>query len=348
MCMAHKKKALLSVFFLFFITLYMSAPIVSAHVKWFVDTSEVVAAEHGSVPFYYLGSHEVLIWALVSICIVVLFSVLDRILPYPKRLLTFADKHEKGIIHIAQALFGIYLISITLLWRVIIVPDFFINSPLTMVFGAVQICAGLLFILNRYVRTASVLACALFVCAGLYTSPLALAENALVLALLGYFFIQHSPENSRWRYLKEASVEIVRVGTGITLIVLAFTEKLMYPELGLQFLSVHHWNFMQMLGLTWFTDKLFVLSTGFAEMIFGVIFILGYLTRINTIAIASFFAASVVTMFVQFGAWEVEDLVVYSAAVLFLFYGYGHTRFFHIMPPHSFWRRKHLRNWFRG
>jgi hypothetical protein len=183
---------------------------------------------------------------------------------------------------------------------------------------------------------------------GFFTDPISVAENAMLLALLAYFFIKHSPHNSKWRYLNNCSVEIVRIGTGITLITLAFTEKLMYPELGLDFLDVHHWNFMQTLGVTWFSNKLFVLSTGFAEMIFGVIFILGYLTRINTIAIACFFAASVITMMIQFGAWEVEDLVVYSAAVLFLFYGYGHTKFFHVIPQHSFWRRKHLGNWFRG
>jgi uncharacterized membrane protein YphA (DoxX/SURF4 family) len=86
----------------------------------------------------------------------------------------------------------------------------------------------------------------------------------------------------------------------------------------------------------WFTDNLFVLSTGFAELIFGVLFILGYVTRITTIAIAIFFALSVVTMFIQFNAWEVEDLVVYAAAVLFLVYGHGRTKFFHFIWPNSF------------
>lgn len=345
--MLRKKKILISLFSLF-VVLCASAHFVSAHVKWFVDSSEIVSSEHGTIPFYYLGSYEVLIWSLISVLVVVLFSMFDRIIPDPKKLLTFADKHHKGIVHAAQVLLGIYLISVTLLWRVVLVPDFLIDSRLSIWLGVIQIVAGTFFVFNRFVRLASVLTFILFVLMGIFVSPLALAENALLLSLLIYFFIHHSPENSKWRYFKEASVEIVRVGAGVTLIVLAFTEKLMYPELGLNFLSIHDWNFMQNMSVTWFSDKLFVLSTGFAEMIFGVIFILGYLTRINTIAISGFFAASVVTMFVQFGAWEVEDLVVYSAAVLFLFYGYGHTKFFHVMPPHSFWRRKHLGNLFRG
>jgi uncharacterized membrane protein YphA (DoxX/SURF4 family) len=75
--------------------------------------------------------------------------------------------------------------------------------------------------------------------------------------------------------------------------------------------------------LPWFTDKLFVLSTGFAEIIFGLLFIKGVMTRTTTVLIALFFACSVVTMLVYHGAWEAEDLVVYSAAILMLFYGSG-------------------------
>ena len=137
------------------------------------------------------------------------------------------------------------------------------------------------------------------------------------------------------------------MSTGVSLIVMAFSEKLMYPELGLSFLEIHQWNFMNNMGMTWFTDELFVLSTGFSEMVFGVIFILGYLTRINTVLIASFFAMSVVTMSVQFGQWEVEDLVVYSAATLFIFYGHGRTKFFHAIWPESFLHTKLIKNWFR-
>jgi uncharacterized membrane protein YphA (DoxX/SURF4 family) len=77
----------------------------------------------------------------------------------------------------------------------------------------------------------------------------------------------------------------------------------------------------------WFTNELFVLSVGFAEIIFGVLFVLGYMTRITTILIAIFFAFSVTTMLMQFGIWEVEDLVVYSAAIIFLFFGGGEIKF---------------------
>ena len=60
----------------------------------------------------------------------------------------------------------------------------------------------------------------------------------------------------------------------------------------------------------------------------GILFVLGFLTRINTIMIAVFFACSVTTMLVQTGKWEVEDLVVYAAAILFIFFGAGTKKLF--------------------
>lgn len=328
------------------VVVFLAPLIASAHVKWFVDSEEVMATKHGLTPFYYLTSVEVVVWAIISVVIVVLFSIFDRIIPEPVPLLRYAEKRSRGIVHIAQAILGLYLITVSLIWKVVLIPEFPIVDQYTVALAGVQILAGLMFIFNKKARIASVLVALLYICMGMSVGIMALAENAMLLALAIFFFIKHSPHNSKWKYLDKCSIEIVRIGTGISLIVFAFTEKLMFPELGLAFLDVHQWNFMQNLGLTWFTNNLFVLSTGFAELIFGVIFILGYLTRINTIAIASFFAASVVTMFVQFGAWEVEDLVVYSAAILFVFYGHGHTKFFHVLPPYHWLRKNHIGNFF--
>jgi low affinity Fe/Cu permease len=62
-----------------------------AHVKWFVDTSDVISSQHGKIPFYYLTSIEVLVWSVISIIVVVLFSIFDRIIPEPKALLRFSE-----------------------------------------------------------------------------------------------------------------------------------------------------------------------------------------------------------------------------------------------------------------
>lgn len=309
----------------------------SAHVKWFVDSDSVIDKAHGNTPFYYLTSFEVIVWAIISVLVVVIFSALDRLVKRPKKLSDFSSKNEKIIVWVAEALFGLFLITIATSWHIVLSPDFVLKTGVyNTLLQIAEILAGVLFIINVRTRIACFIVLLLYVCLGFAEGVMPLLENMLILGLVIYFFIKNSPQSSRFKKFDKYTIEILRISVGISLIVLAFTEKLMYPELGLNFLDVHQWNFMQIIGFEWFSNKLFVLSTGFAELIFGIVFIFGYLTRINTILIALFFACSVVTMSLQFGMWEVEDLVVYSAAIIFLMFGAGQTRFFHKFHPKKF------------
>lgn len=323
------------------ITVLCVVPFVaSAHVKWFVDSEKVLSS--GSVmPFYGITSTEVLIWSFITLIAVLAFGVLDSYIKTPRKLLVFGYLHEKGITRTAQVVLGLFLVSVSFLWNIILIPEFKVIGTVAETLKYIQIIIGLMFILNILPRLASVVLFAMCLMLGFTHGWIIVLENALLISLAVFFFIKNSPKDS-WCSCKldKHAVELVRLGTGITLIVLAFTEKLMTPELSAAFLNAHPWNFMADV-FPWFTNKLFILSTGFAEIIFGIIFILGYLTRINTVLIACFFAASVVTMFVQYGAWEVEDLVVYSAALLFIFYGHGKTKFFHHMLPGS-WLHKRV------
>lgn len=316
-------------FFVFLVFIMSLASVASAHVKWFVDSEKVIGEDHGRVPFYYLGSSEVWVWALISIFIVVMFSIIDRVIPEPQRLRKFGNIHRHTIVRVSEVVLGLFLVTVSFVWHIILVPEMPIDSLERLHIGFVQIVAGLLFIFGFLPRVAAVLAGLIYLFMGMTLGLMPILENIMLLALLVFFYLEHVPVRSYCARYRKYGLEIVRIGTGISLIVFAFTEKLMYPELGIEFLRVHNWNFMYNMGIGWFSDNLFVLSTGFAELVFGIIFIFGYLTRINTIAISCFFAVSVVTMAVSFGQWEVEDLVVYSAAVLFIFYGHGETKFFH-------------------
>lgn len=318
------------IYAIFVLTLF--APLLtSAHVKWFVDSDEVIKTSHGILPFYDITNKEVLIWSFIVLLTVFVFSVIDTHTKSPSKLLAFGLKNEKVINRISQAVLGLFLITVSLVWKIILIPEIPVEASVTYVLQIVQIAVGCMFVFNILPRIASVTL--MLFCIGLifHTGFVSLLENTILLSLAFYFYIIHSPENSRvFQMFNKHAVEIVRIGTGISLITLAFTEKFLYPELSMQFLQVHHWNFMQEL-FPWFSDKLFVLSTGFAETIFGILFIFGYITRVTTVIIAVFFGLSVTTMLVQFRQWEVEDLVVYSAAILFIFYGHGKTKFFHFI-----------------
>lgn len=323
--------------FLIVIFSFLLPLVTSAHVKWFVDSENVIANSHDKVPFYYLTSVEVIIWALITTIVVLVFSALDRLVKRPHRLADFAIKHQKKINWVVQAIFGLFLVVIASSWKIILSPDFVIpQGTYGSMLQIAEILAGILFIINIRTRIACFIVLLLFVALGFHGGLIPLLENLIVLGLTFYLFVKNSPATSKYKKIDKFTIEILRISVGISLIVMAFTEKLMYPELGLSFLDVHQWNFMQMIGFDWFSNKLFVLSTGFAELIFGIVFVFGYLTRINTILIALFFACSVITMSLQFGMWEVEDLVVYSAAIVFLMFGAGQTRFFHKFHPKKF------------
>ncbi len=286
-----------------------------AHVKWFVDP----AVETAGFTTYQLSSGEVVVWSVIVLVALVIASVLDRVLKTPRSLTTFVEKHHRAINRTGQVALGLFLLAISGIWQVVISPDVHVVGPFTYLLFAAQVIVGLMFIGGWRVRWASGVLAAITVAAATIAGGVSLFENAIVFGLAGYFYIQSLPLSSG---LHRYAVPLVRIGTGVSLITLAFTEKFLSPELSVQFLSLHQWNFMQPI-LPWFTDSLFVLSTGFAELLFGLVFVFGYITRINTAAIAVFFGCSVTAMLLQAGKWEAEDLIVYAAAIVLLAYGSG-------------------------
>lgn len=301
-----------------------------AHVKWFVEEDEVIATKRGLYPFFNIESSEVWIWMGISMLVVLVYGLIDKFVKEPTALNNFANRNEKLINRIAQVVLGLFLVIVSFVWKIILVPHIDIENTITLVLSIAQALIGIMFIFNFYPRIASILLFIFTVGVGLYGGMITLLENLILISLAIYFFIKNSQNHQSYEIWNKYSLLIVRLGVGLSLIVLAFTEKLAYPELSLAFLETHNWNFMINI-FPWFTNELFVLSVGFAEMIFGILFILGYMTRITTILIAIFFACSVTTMLLQFGLWEVEDLVVYSAAIIFLFFGSGNIKFKRLM-----------------
>ena len=298
---------------------------VLAHGKWLVDKyQEVIASQHGTFNWYSWNSKEVIIWSLLTIFTVMVASYLHKIIPEWKKLASFARENRGIIDKTAQAVLGIFLVATALFWNVVIVPSEVVNTPLQTTLQWIQIIIGLMLIMHTYTRFAALALLALSLVITISSGFETVLENIVLFSLAIYFYLVHSPVSGVLSTLKKYSIDIVRIGTGISLIALAFTEKLLYPELGMQFLVEHDWNFMISV-FPWFSNELFVLSTGFAEMLFGIVFIFGYITRINTVVISIFFVMSVSVMLVQANVWEVEDFVVYCSAILLVFFSHGHT-----------------------
>lgn len=296
-----------------------------AHGKWLVDNyQEVIAKQHGTFEFYSIQSFEVSVWILFSIFVVAIAGFLHRQLPDWKWLVRFAQRHKRLIDHTAQFILGVFLASTALFWNVIILPTEAANAAVLITLKYAQVLIGAMFIFHLAPRYASIGLIILTSVVTISHGLEAILENIILFSLALYFYLVHTPVKGFWAVLQKYSIDMVRIGTGLSLIALAFTEKLAYPELGMQFLAEHDWNFMQPI-FPWFSNELFVLSTGFAEMLFGIVFIFGYVTRITTIVIAMFFVASVTTMLYQANVWEVEDFVVYCSAVLLFFFSHTNT-----------------------
>ncbi len=92
------------------------------------------------------------------------------------------------------------------------------------------------------------------------------------------------------------ALAILRISLGLQLIILAIHNKLLNPELGLEFLRMHPWNFMQILGFKQFGDLEFVFAGGIAELCFGLAIMLGWSTRFATLSITFFFTVTAVTL----------------------------------------------------
>lgn len=302
----------------------LAAPFAAlAHGKWLVPEFEsVIASQHGTIPFYTLSSPEVWVWVGISVVVVAVAGFLHHAIPDWKPIARFAESHKVLLEHIAQFILGVFLLSTALFWNVVVLPIEEVTTPLLLTLKYVQAAIGAAFIFHLYPRYASIALIILTLTVTISHGFEYVLENVILFSLALYFYLKHTRVTGVWATLKHYSVDIVRIGTGISLIVLALTEKLLYPELGLAFLAAHDWNFMQPI-FPWFTNELFVLSTGFAEMLFGIVFIFGYMTRLTTIVIGMFFLVSVLTMLYQAHIWEVEDFVVYCAASILLMFGHG-------------------------
>ncbi len=86
----------------------------------------------------------------------------------------------------------------------------------------------------------------------------------------------------RTRAWSARAIAILRVITGVAIVVPAFSEKLWNPGIGEAFLAHHpNFNFVQTyLGQAWCTNERFVLAAGIAEGVIGVLLISGLLTRV--------------------------------------------------------------------
>ena len=208
-------------------------------------------------------------------------------------------------------------------------PNLTTDSGIPTIFIYLQIAIGLSFMVGLVTRLSAMLLAVLWGTTFFIAGFIPTIENIWILStavfvavmgndyfsLVGFSFLRHKIQEAYKRY----ALSILRIGTGLTLVILGFSEKLAAPELGLSFLDQHHFNFMKAFGLP-YSDYLFTLSAGTFEIIFGLIFVLGILTRFNALMLTIIFALPVFFL----GPIELAGHLPHFAAILLLlFFGSG-------------------------
>lgn len=309
---------------MFIILLLALLPSVAlAHTRWFapVDIAQLVSDE--PTAFYLVA------WALIAGIIVAAAIFLERrgllqlSFLHPRRDHAF-PRAAATFSMIAGAFFLIagthgYLFS----------PNLTLESGVPYAFVVLQILIGIAFLAGLYARVAALGLAALWAASFSAVGVIATLEDIWVLSTALFILIMGSDYFSLvpWRALAhitrryhEYALPFLRLGTGATLLVLGFSEKILRPELGINFLAQHHWNFMQLLGFDWFSDYLFTLSAGAVESLIGLIFILGVVTRLNALVLAIFFT---IPMFILGPIELAGHLPHFAAVVLLLLFGGG-------------------------
>lgn len=181
-----------------------------------------------------------------------------------------------------------------------------IIAPHLIAYGAfgtqlifLQAIIGILLIANRFVRYAATLMIFLHLGLTIQFGVIAALEYLIMVGIALFLLINNLPTTELRDRFKPYSVAVMRILTGISLITLGLAEKLFGAVMAESFLAANLWNFMPALGLDFFTDRLFALSAGMMEVIFGVILVLGTTTRLNVLALSIVLLASNVLFIVE-------------------------------------------------
>jgi uncharacterized membrane protein YphA (DoxX/SURF4 family) len=287
----------------------------SAHVKWLLPAGAPIPE---ATP-YRLMDMPVLIWIGIIVFALIIGYLLDRRIRVPDWLTAFSARYQSLFSSLFQIISGLYFLFISFLWNVVLSPELVVTNLYATFGWWVQIVLGVILLTTKAPRLAAFMLAALLVA----FTPLLGVEGVLEQAILiGVVFVLWTLPRWNQEVRSAWAIAMLRIMAGVSLVAMGFTEKILEPELSLAFLSLHHWNFMSVFG---FSDSLFVLSTGFAEVLFGLLLITGFVTRITTIALALFFMLSVTSMAIGSGVWEAEDLIIYAAALTLVMYGRGVT-----------------------
>jgi uncharacterized membrane protein YphA (DoxX/SURF4 family) len=155
--------------------------------------------------------------------------------------------------------------------------------------GAGQIGVGLGFLYGGVTRLSAMLLALFWICGIFLVGLEPMFENFHYLGIAAFFFFAGRGPHAIDRMLfpvwepsvsqARLAMPCLRIGMGLSLSVVAFTEKLANPQLAKSFLEHYPLNFTKWMGIP-MSDELFVLCAGATELIIGLCLIFGLFPRV--------------------------------------------------------------------
>lgn len=289
-----------------------------AHVNWFVE------AGSEALPNYAITDRVFLLWFGIAFSMVLVSVWLDRKLPTPR---IVQSKLRHDFMEILRVFTGMSFL-LTAYEGALVAPHQRVEEAFGIGLLFLQAVIGIMLIANRWIKYAAVLMLCLHAGVAYQFGPLAALEYAIMIGIaLFLLFNAVNDPGLRLRF-KPYSVDMLRIWTGISLVSLAIGEKLAPSALGQVFLSQYQWNFMEAIGFTVFSDRMFVLAAGMVEAAIGVMLILGTTVRLAVLALSVMMALSNIVFIVQ-GNNEaalvefVGHMPIIGVALILLLLGYG-------------------------
>lgn len=302
-----------------------------AHVRWFT------AEERFPVQFDRILTAEVLIPVAISVGIMIAAMVLWRLsshrspVPGPIELGMSWENYET-LISWMPLVIGVHT-GVTLLVagleRWLFVPSMSLQWSFLGGFVALlQIVVALGFLYGGLTRPLAALLAGIWVVGLVMVDPLELIEQTTFLGVAFFLFVTgrgplafdmlmerlHRPIKGLMPY----AVPVLRIATGIGIVVAAFDEKLLNIPMGLAFLADYRFNFFPALGIESVSDRLFVILAGTLELTFGLLLISGAFMRLTILILWFPF-----NLTLPFLGWRelVGHLPIYGIMALLLVWG---------------------------
>ncbi|MFD1156358.1 DoxX family membrane protein [Roseovarius aestuarii] len=291
------------------------------HVRWFVDTDNPSVENFQPFSFY---DPAVLIWIAVALSMVGIAVFLDTRLP---TIPIAKSRVRHDVMELMRILTGMSLL-LTAYEGALVAPHLEAYGTLGTLLVLLQAAIGILLLSNHFIHHAAILIIILFLGMMVQFGFVRSFEYVNVIGI-SLFLLFNSLPADHWReQLKPFSVDVLRIFTGLSLVTLGITEKLHGAAFGQSFIADHQWNFMPLLGFESFNDQLFILSAGVMEVVFGVILILGVVTRLNILAVACLMLISnAVFLFQNQQEAALTELIghlpIIATALILLLLGYG-------------------------